>query len=958
MIIREQKLDGQWMISLDKDNIGKAEGWESSVHSDAVKAVFPGLIQDTFPEYHWGVAWYWNRFSVDEIPSDSDALLKVGSAEFIVEYWLNGCYIGRKDSRQSFFELDCTSALKKGENLLAIRVVVPGKTEEIDGYVFEDTTIWLGDLSTNSAGGVFQPVYLVFRPKVRTERAVVRADMHTGNVEVDVCLHSGHEAQERLVLDAQILADSGELMAETSCPFTMEKGELVKSLELQVTAPHLWDRDDPYLYTLNISLLKGEHIIHQYKVNFGFREFLVKDGWFFLNGRRIFFKTIYNREGFHPRGALLNDTILYKELTQLKSMNFDSIRFHNYVPAPEILDMCDRMGILVIQAHGASWWLKEKGRYNEELFRSHLRNAMENNINHPSIVAWELQNESHFPKERIIAREALPFARELDKTRLIFLSSGRWDNEMSVGSVSNPGSNTWEHVWGAEDPNAPPAEHSVRTVFEHPELGKWTKKDDDLCCWQPNFGDVHVYPRVPMTFRGKYVLRQHGKGLKPCFISETGSAAMGEMYDMARRMEQLGFTPSSERTRGCVECVDYFDEQWDKYGLGDLYPFPNDLLLAGDKLNAYTRTAQLECLRSNPKVAGLDFSCLSGPFSGFGVLDWFGERKNYIAEAVGQCLAPLRWCVFVESEHTYQNQPFTVEAVLASEDVLKEGTYPVIARIVSMQTGCVWEHKTELKVKVGEDGYLPLSFPVFKETVSLDVPKGDYQLSVSLEHGGVAIGGRKVIHIAEKTDAADKKAFLVGIESNAAEWIKAQGVQISKDATTVLVGDMPEEDAAWEALYERAKSGATVVFLKPEAFLNGVADPYNYYTNNVPHRLPIEQKGEIRFTDNWAWRIHTVLKNHRYAKDLPIGLLSDLVYNQTTPCFMYEKIATPDEVVAVSLAAPYGGKHCYEYNTRFSGVAIGVYNYGKGKLVLNTIRILDELGKNPAADKLLLNFLD
>lgn len=958
MIIKDRKLDGQWLIALDKENIGKDMGWEKSVQPQAVKAVFPGLIQDTFPEYHWGVAWYWHRFNVDEVPADTDALIKVGSAEFIVEYWLNGHYLGRRDSRQSFFELDCTTAVQSGENLLAIRVVVPGKGEEIDGYFFEDTCLWLGDLSTNSAGAIFQPVFLSFRPKVRTESAIVRSDMHTGKVEVDVRLHNGHDAEETFVLNAQILADSGELVGEASSLVAMQSDSQMQSLKLQVAAPHLWDKDDPYLYTMNLSLVKENQVIHQYKVNFGFREFLVKDGWFFLNGRRIFFKTVYNREGFHPRGALLNDTILYKELTQLKSMNFDSIRFHNYVPAPEILDMCDRMGILVIQAHGASWWLKEKGRYNERLFREHLQNAIENNINHPSIVAWELQNESHFPKERQLARETLPFARELDKTRLIFLSSGRWDNEMSVGSVSNPGSDRWEHVWGAEDPNAPPAEKSVHTVWEHLELGKWSTKDDDLCCWQPNLGDVHVYPRVPMSFRGKFVLRQHGKGLKPCFISETGSAAMGEMYDMARRMEQLDFTPASERTKGCVECVDYFDEQWNKYGLGDLYPFPNDLLLAGDKLNAYTRTAQLECLRSNPKIAGLDFSCLSGPFSGFGVLDWFGERKNYIAETVGQCLAPVRWCVFVESEHIYQNQPFTVEAVLASEDVLKPGTYPVVARIVSMETGCVWEHKTSLKVEVGEDGYLPLSFPVFNETVCLDVPAGDYQLSVSLEHGAVAVGGRKTIHIAEKRIAEGKTAALVGLDDKTVEWIKAQGVKITDYAKVILVGDMPEEDAAWKALYDRAQSGATVVFLKPEAFLNNAKEVYNYYTNNVPHRLPIEQKGEIRFTDNWAWRVHTVLKKHKYSKDLPIGLLSDSVYNQTTPCFMYEKIGTPDEVVAVSLAAPYGGKHCYEFNTRFSGVAIGVYNFGSGKLVLNTFRIIDELGKNPAADKLLLNFLD
>lgn len=950
----EKTLSGQWLIALDEKNIGREDGWFNGEQPQAVTAVFPGFIQDTFKEFVSGVAWYWHKFTLDELPSEYDAFLKLGDTNYITEAWINGVYLGKNYGRFLYYDFLCTDALKQGENLVALRIVAPGD-EEIDGFTFKESSDPWGTPDVASSGGICYDVRISFRNKVRTDNAVVRADMHTGSVEVDTALYNGKVDEINAVLCAQVLSPFGETVVAEEYTVTMQQGETKKQLKFSVTDPMLWDTFEPNLYTLNLMLTVDGKVVNTYPVVFGFREFTVKDGWFHLNGKRRFFKAINVMDGWHGMGALMNNKMLYKELCHLKSIGFDSIRFHNYVARPEIFDMCDKIGIAVIAAHGASWVLKKQNRFMEEIFHHHLLNTVRQTINHPSILAWELVNESH--NEREIAVRALPVLREVDMTRLVFLGSGRWDNEMSIGSISNPFSMEWECVWGAEDPNAPPADHAVHSIRYTEELGSWNWGEDDLCCWEPQLGDVHIYARIPLTFRGKYAFRCHGKNLKPAFLSEAGANSMSDALSLTRRIEQEHFVPNSSHTKNILLCAEFFEKEWERYGLGDVYPFIEDMVMAGNRQCAQTKILQFECIRSNPQFAGISYSCLSGPASAFGLLNWFRERQPYIAEAVTECLADLRWCVFIEPENAYCGKPFTVEAVLASNDVLSPGSYPVCARIQHEDLGCIWEYRTVLEVKDPGDGYMPFAFPVFKEEVTLDVPAGKYNLSVYLEKGGAASGGQKVFYLSEQENFAGKSAELVGLDETTEKWLAEHGLQNSSESNVVLVGDMPDEDSAWAALYEKAEKGATVVFLKPEAFMAGVENPYEYDVKTEITRLPFEWKGKLQFADNWAYRVHTILKKHKYSEGLPLGVLDDQIYNQTEPMFVFRDMELPEEIVAMTIAPLYVGKNDNEVWGSLSGLALGAYHYGKGKIVINAFRILNELGKNPAAGKLLKNFL-
>ena len=124
-----------------------------------------------------------------------------------------------------------------------------------------------------------------------------------------------------------------------------------------------------------------------------------------------------------------------------------------------------------------------------------------------------------------------------------------------------------------------------------------------------------------------------------------------------------------------------------------------------------------------------------------------------------------------------------------------------------------------------------------------------------------------------------------------------------------------------------------------------------------PVHLRLENPGLLCKSRNWAFRNQHVAKKHPYTDGLPLGVLWDNYYDQVMPEFCFSEIQLPDEIIAASITAPYVDFNSDEVHNYLSGISMGIYNYGKGKLVLNTFHILDQLGKNPAADRLLLNML-
>jgi hypothetical protein len=717
--------------------------------------------------------------------------------------------------------------------------------------------------------------------------------------------------------------------------------------ELQVANHRLWDLDDPYLYrlTTRVSTEDGQSQ-DEYVVRFGFRDFRVEKGYFRLNGKRVFVKSSHT--GNHcPVGQIIPPAqapdLLRKDLLYAKTSGFNMVRFIAGIAHPEQLDLCDEIGLMVYQETLAGWLLGDSLKMAERFDRS-IREAVFRDRNHPCVTIWGLLTETSDGPVFRHAVDSLSLVRSADDTRLVLLGSGRWDGQFHIGSVSNPGSAQWECVWGVESPeNTTPGKPG-------PIGGYWN-----------GAGDAHVYPGTPHTPEIEKTIRTLGQDTKPIFLSEYGIGSLMNAIRELRTYEQYRVNPELDDVKYFRATVDKLTADWARFGMDGVYAFPEDMLRDSQRLHCRQRLLGFDLIRSNPHICGFNVTgLLDHGFTGEGLWTYWREWKPGIADALQNGWAPLRWCVFVSPMHGYVNRPLRVEAVLANEDVLAPGDYPVTLRIVGPK-GIAWENKTTVTIPQpapGEDG--PLAVPAFAGEVTLNGPAGVYELAATMDRGGAPLGGRLKFYLSEvpplsESGGAIRKVTVWGIDDRIQGWLKAHGTTCApfesaapQTREILLVGDLslvPATPQQRADLLRRIARGSVAVFLSPQAFKCG-EDPVGW--------LPLRNRGRGNEFPDWLYHKECVAKAHPFFAGLQAkGVMDWDYYGPVISHYFFEGQDTPDEVVAAAFAlchsAPPGGYA--------SGVMIGLYRFGEGRFLLNTFKVLENVDAHPAADRLLLNML-
>ena len=445
-------LNATWQIVRDPDNRGRQENWFEAMPGSAESAPVPGIIQQVFPNYH-GIAWYWTHFTLPALPDAGECLLiRFGAVDYLAEVWVNGIAVGGHEGGETVFDLDVTTAIRAGENLLAVRVVNPGH-ERVDGLVLgeiphRNKSVPPAPGNSYNYGGILLPVELVAVPAVRVADVFARPDWRSGAVPLGVTVRNDTGA----TVSGQISVGVSPRLAGEVCPTVtadraIPPGDSVHELAVSVAVPHLWSPDDPFLYQLDAELKAGV-FRHRKTLRTGFRDFRVEDGWFILNGRRLFLKSTHTGNHY-PIGQVVppNPDLMRRDLLYAKACGYNCVRWIAGVAWPEQLDCCDEIGLMVYEECLASWWGGGPPQPASEpalkRFDLATREMILRDRNHASVTIWGLLNET--PDGQLFRRAvaALPWVRELDPTRLILLGSGRWDCQPSIGSVSNPGGTQW-----------------------------------------------------------------------------------------------------------------------------------------------------------------------------------------------------------------------------------------------------------------------------------------------------------------------------------------------------------------------------------------------------------------------------------------------------------------------------------------------------------------------------------
>ena len=513
-------LDGDgWRIATDSKNEGREANWFAAPREEAKPTKVPWIIQDAFPGYH-GVAWYWREFDAPTNPHTGGRnLLRFWAVDYLAEVWLNGTCVGGHEGGETPFVLDVTDAIRTGtnqKNLLAVRVLNPTH-ERIDGIVLNETPKQARVIPYHAGaaynhGGITGSVELLAVPPVRVEDLFAQAEPKTGTIKIQANVRNAVKTAARGRLEFAVApAASGETLRVVAVERELAPGDTLVEAEVKIDQPRLWELNDPFLYRVTARVGDDER-----SVRCGFREFRFENGFFRLNGRRIFLRSTHTCNHF-PVGLKLppDPDMARRDLLDLKVMGFNMIRFIWGGAERSQLDLCDEIGLMVYEESFASWPMQNSPELAERWERS-LSELIRRDRNHPSVVIWGLLNEVRDTPHFRLAAASLPLVRQLDPTRMVFLNSGRWDlagvNDEVFSKLDIWHSEASREPWATLNPSAQPFQTPFnftwppRQVALHPgprgrySVVRWTSPATDRYSITATFTglfkattDVHLF---------------------------------------------------------------------------------------------------------------------------------------------------------------------------------------------------------------------------------------------------------------------------------------------------------------------------------------------------------------------------------------------------------------------------------------------------------------------------------
>ena len=471
--------------------------------------------------------------------------------------------------------------------------------------------------------------------------------------------------------------------------------------------------------------------------------------------------------------------------------------------------------------------------------------------------------------------------------------------------------------------------------------------------WEDVLNDQHPYQRTPHTAGVIHFLRTVDGGQNPVFISEYGVGSGVDLWRVARHYEQIG-KEGSEDAQFYRDKLDRFLADWERWKMDECFASPQDFFGDSVRKMARERLLGLNAIRANPNMAGHSLTgTVDQGMSGEGLFTTFRELKPGTTDALFEALAPLRMCLFCEPQNIYRGGRIRLEAVLANEDVLAPGEYPVRVLVVGPGTTRVMDKVVTVTVPAA-DGKTesPFALPAFNEEITVDGPAGDYRFLAQMEKGGAPLGGEFTFSV---TDAAamptvDSEVVLWGEDAGLAAWLAEHGVKMRpfsaeppKRRELILVSAKPADDGgseAWSALMRRVAQGSSLVFLSPEVFRQG---------DNALARLPLKNKGTLARLNGWLYHKDEWAKQHPVFDGLQSGGMMDYgLYRDIIPDLVFEGAEDPAEAIAGANNVSCGYA---------SGLMTAVYPFGAGRFLLNTLNIRENLGTDPSAERLLRNLL-
>lgn len=363
-----------------------------------------------------GIGWYRKTFTVSAAAKGKQVYIDFDGIYRNSEVWINGHLLGKRPNGYISFEYELTPYLKFGQpNVIAVRA------DNAD----QPNARWY------SGSGIYRNVWLVTTNKIAVDHwgtyvttPEVSAERATVNIQVN--LRNATGANQSVIIKSRIVNAVGKTVAaggSANFKFVGKTGTV--SQQIAIAKPNLWSVDRPYLYKVITEVVQNAQVLDTYITPLGIRyfDFDAYKG-FSLNGKPLKLLGVCNHHDLGCLGAAFNVRAAERQLQLLKAMGCNSIRTSHNPPAPELVDLCDKMGFIVMD-EAFDIWKQPKTKYDYHLYwdewhKRDLQDQLLRDRNHPSVMIWSIGNEivEQYSKTdtsgRTIARELAAIVRSFD----------------------------------------------------------------------------------------------------------------------------------------------------------------------------------------------------------------------------------------------------------------------------------------------------------------------------------------------------------------------------------------------------------------------------------------------------------------------------------------------------------------------------------------------------------------
>jgi beta-galactosidase/beta-glucuronidase len=421
-----QSLNGTWQFAFDDHDEGLGAGWHVAEAPFRRNIIVPFCFESRMSgigdtSFH-PVVWYRRQFEVPPAWKGRRVLLHFGAVDYRATVWVNGQAAGEHEGGNTPFRLEITGLLKPGRNTVVVRAWDPPE----DRAIPRGKQYWepksRGIFYTRTSG-IWQSVWLEAAGESWLEFVRIAP-----RLDGAVTFH-GRVARPQAGLMLHVTVKSGDSVVAGGAG-ALSDNKYVDAAAF-VRNPRLWTLERPHLYNVVFELKKDGKTLDTVHSYFGFREVSIENGRFCLNHRPIYLKFLLD-QGYWPESLLTppSDEAIQYDIRMAKEMGFNGVRKHQKVEDPRFLYWADRMGFLV-SGEMANAYL-----YDEQYVQRFLREwaeAVERDINHPSVVMWAPLNESwgvpdlRDPRQQAHLRTLFHLTKSLDPTRPVIDNEG-WEH--------------------------------------------------------------------------------------------------------------------------------------------------------------------------------------------------------------------------------------------------------------------------------------------------------------------------------------------------------------------------------------------------------------------------------------------------------------------------------------------------------------------------------------------------